>query len=64
MQRDDKVRNARLIIHKIGDVTLEEDRIIYEDNDESVWLSLDVSKCKNFFVLTKVSKAGNIVIYS
>lgn len=61
VQRDDKVRNARVVIHRIGDTTLEDDRVIYEDKDESVWLSLDVSKCKNYFVLSKVSKAGNTV---
>ena len=61
VQRDDKMRNARIVIHKVGDSTLEEDRVIYEETDESVWLSLDVSNCKNFFLLIKVSKAGNSV---
>jgi protease II len=59
VQRDDKVRNARLVMHKVGDVTLEEDRVVYEELDEAVWLNLEVSKCKQFFVLFKISKAGN-----
>ena len=61
VQRDDKVRNARLVLHKVGDVTCDEDTVVYEEKDESVWLSLDVSKCKQYFVLIKVSKAGSEV---
>lgn len=61
VQRDDKVRNARLVLHRVGDVTLEDDCVIYEEKDESVWLSLEVSKCKNYFVVFKVAKSGNQV---
>lgn len=61
IQRDDKVRNARLVKHKVGEATPEEDIILYEESDESVWLSLEVSKCKNFFLMIKVSKAGSEV---
>lgn len=61
IQRDDKVRNARIVKHKVGDVTLDDDTILYEETDESVWLSLEVSKCKTFFLLIKVSKAGSEV---
>lgn len=61
VQRDEKVRNARIVWHRIGDTLQEKDQIVYEEQDEAIWLSLEVSKCKNFFLAYKVSKAGNQV---
>ena len=61
VQRDDKVRNARVVLHTVGDATCEEDVVIYQEPDESVWLSIEVSKCRQYFLLIKVSKAGSEV---
>lgn len=59
VQRDAQVRNARLVLHVLGDVANEQDVTLYEEFDESVWLSLEVSKCRRYFLLIKVSKAGS-----
>lgn len=61
VQRDEKVRNARLVYHQVGDLLQENDQVVFEEPDESIWLSLEVSKCKSFFLAYKVSKQGNQV---
>ncbi len=61
VQRDEKVRNARIVFHLLGDVLQENDQVLFEEPDEAIWLSLEVSKCKNFFLVYKVSKQGNQV---
>jgi protease II len=61
VQRDDKVRNARIVRHQVDNVLVDEDIVIYEEHDESVWLSLEVSKCKNYFLMIKVCKDGSEV---
>lgn len=61
VQRDAKVRNSRIVVHRLGDTLSKEDQVLYEEPDETTWLSLEVSKCLNYFVMIKVSKAGHQV---
>lgn len=61
MQRDDSVRNARIVRHKVGNVLVDEDLVLYEEADDTVWLSLEVSKCKRYLLLVKVAKDGSEV---
>src|SRR3990167_4712595 len=58
IQRDEKVRNSRLVFHKLGTFD-DEDTLLYQEPDESVWLGLEASKCKQYLILSKVSKRGN-----
>jgi protease II len=40
-------RNNKLMLHTIGAKFMDEDQLIYEDADETQWLNLEKSLCKN-----------------
>lgn len=50
------------MLHKIDEI-VEQDRCLIDEEDETKWLGIDVSKCNRYFIMSKVSKAGNEVNY-
>ena len=52
------MRSYQVVYHILNDYSQEKEEIILEENDPSVWLELSLSNCKNYFIVHKVSKAG------
>ena len=46
------------MFHILNDYSQENEVVILEEKDPSIWLELSVSNCSNYFILHKVSKAG------
>lgn len=58
VQKDpNSFRSSKLMYHDLSDTFSEKYPIeIHYDSDESVWLNIEVSKCKNYFHMIRVAK--------